>query len=155
MTFQIRPLDPEPFQALFDQPDEILAKQGAIRMRADISPGYPCRVSLVDAPVGSSMLLLNHEHLSLASPYRARHAIFVREHAVPYFPASGEIPDVIASRLMAVRAYDADGMMRDAEIAEGVDLVPIIDRMFTDPQISFLQLHNARRGCFSAQVERA
>lgn len=155
MAFKIKPLPPEPFQALFDLSDEALALQGVKRMRADTSPGYPCRISLVDAPVGSSMLLLNHEHLSHASPYRARHAIFVREGAEPYYPEPGEIPDVIATRLIAVRAYDGTGMMLDAEIAEGTSLAPIIETMFDDPKISFLQLHNARRGCFSAQVERA
>lgn len=155
MTFKIIPLSPEPFSALFDLPEDELSNKGVKRMYVDKPDAFPCRVSLVDAPVGSSVLLLNYEHLPIASPYRARHAIFVREHAEPYFPVPGEIPDVIATRLIAVRAYDDAGMMLDAEIVEGVTLAPIMKNMFANRNVSFLQLHNARRGCFSAQVDRA
>jgi hypothetical protein len=36
--------------------------------------GFPCRVSLVDAEIGESVLLVNYEHLPAASPYRMRYA---------------------------------------------------------------------------------
>ncbi len=155
MSFRIVPLDPAPFRPLFGLPETELAERGVKRLVADVSHGFPCRVSLADAPVGAAMLLLNHEHMGLASPYRARHAIFVREGAEPVFPEMGEIPDVIASRLIAVRAYDSEGMIRDAEIAEGTEIGPIMEAMFEDEEVAFLQLHNARRGCFAAAVERA
>ena len=41
---------------------------------ADRKPGFPCRVSLVDAEIGESVLLVNYEHLPAASPYRMRYA---------------------------------------------------------------------------------
>ena len=154
MTFRITPLDSQPFRHLYGLPDDLLARQGVRRMKVDEVPGFPCRVSLDDAPVGSSVLLLNHEHMPIPSPYRARHAIFVREGAEAVYPEPGEIPSAIACRLIAVRAYDAEGMMKDAEIDEGVNIVPIIERMFDDPEVSFIQLHNARRGCFAANVSR-
>ncbi len=66
---------------LFELPDSVLATQGVLRQIADTCPGFPCRVSLQDAQVGEPVLLLNHEHLPVASPYRSRHAIFVREYA--------------------------------------------------------------------------
>ena len=52
MAFRIRGLDPAPFQPLFDLDDAALAGQGAVRVVADCSPGYPCRIGLTDAPVG-------------------------------------------------------------------------------------------------------
>jgi Protein of unknown function (DUF1203) len=155
MTFRIKPLDPEPFRHLFGLPDDELARQGVRRVVADEKPGFPCRVSLEDAPLGASMLLLNHEYMALPSPYRARHAIYIREGAEPVEPEPDEIPDVIADRLIAVRAYDNGGWMLDAEIDEGTRIAPIIERMFGSPDTAFIQLHNARRGCFAANVERA
>lgn len=154
MTFRIVALDPAPFANLFGLTDAALAAHGAERHVADAKPGYPCRVSLVDAEPGDTLLLVSHEHLPGPRPYRQRHAIFIREGAVQAMPAPGEIPESIARRLLSVRAYDAGGTMRDAEITNGDALTPLVARFFADPDVAFLHLHNARRGCFSAAVER-
>ena len=48
------------------------------RMRSDQPVGFPCRVSLEDAPVGEEVLLLPFTHQDSRSPYRASGPIFVR-----------------------------------------------------------------------------
>jgi hypothetical protein len=155
MTFQITALPPEPFRDLFALSDDALAARGIERRVVDESPGFPCRVSLEDARVGETVLLLNHEHQPARTPYRASHAIFVREGAAQARPAPGEIPDAIARRLLSVRAFDASGRMTDADVVEGADAAPLIERMLADEQASYLHLHYARRGCFAARAERA
>ena len=77
--FVIRGLDPARFQALYGLGDAALAAAGVVRMRVDVSPGFPCRVTLTDVTPGEDVLLLNYEHLAVPTPYRSRHAIFVRE----------------------------------------------------------------------------
>jgi len=81
MSFQIHALSPAQFEPLFSLSDSELAKVRATRMIADAKPGYPCRVSLADAEIGETMILVNFEHQSADSPFRATHAIFVRENA--------------------------------------------------------------------------
>jgi hypothetical protein len=155
MTFQITALPPEPFRDLFALSDDALAARGIERQVVDESPGFPCRVSLEDARVGETVLLLNHEHQPARTPYRAAHAIFVREGAAQARPAPGEIPDAIARRLLSVRAFDASGRMTDADVVEGADAAPLIERMLADEQAACVHLHYARRGCFAARAERA
>jgi hypothetical protein len=70
-------------------------------------------------------------------------------------PAPGEVPDVLARRLLAVRAYDSDSMMIDADVTEGDVVGDVIDRFFAQPETRFIHLHNAKRGCFAATVTRA
>lgn len=70
---------PAPFERLFGLPDEALAAAGAIRVIANAQPGFPCRITLADAAPGEALLLVNHEHLPVDTPYRSRHAIYVRE----------------------------------------------------------------------------
>jgi len=152
--FVIRGLDPAPFTALYGLSDAALAEQGVVRMAVDAKPGFPCRVSLEDAEVGETMLLLNHEHLPVDSPYRQRHAIFVREGAADPAQFANEVPDQLAIRTLSVRAYDADGMMTDADLVEGRALVALIDRFFADPSVAYLHAHNAKRGCFAARIDR-
>lgn len=155
MSFRILGLDPAPFAPLASLDDAALERQGARRYCADEKPGYPCRVSLEDAEPGEAVLLLNWEHLPLATPYRARHAIFVREAAARRFDAVDRIPPALAPRLLALRAFDREGWMLDAELTEGRDLPILVQRLFSDPRVNFLQAHYARRGCFAARIERA
>jgi hypothetical protein len=153
--FVIRGLDPAPFTVLYGLSDAALAEQGVVRMAVDAKPGFPCRVSLEDGNVGETMLLLNHEHLPVDSPYRQRHAIFVREGAVAPAQFDNEVPEQLAIRTLSLRAYDADGMMTDADLVEGRDLAPLIDRFFADPSVAYLHAHNAKRGCFAARIDRS
>jgi hypothetical protein len=152
--FVIRGLDPAPFAALYGLSDAALAEQGVVRMAVDARPGFPCRVSLEDVDVGETVLLLNHEHLPVETPYRQRHAIFVREGAAESARFENEIPDQLAIRTLSLRAYDAEGMMTDADLVEGRALPTLIDRFFADPSVAYLHAHNAKRGCFAARIDR-
>ena len=101
------------------------------------------------------MLLLNYEHLPVASPYRSQHAIYVREHAREYRPQIDQIPEVLQLRLLSVRAFDPRGMMLNADVVEGARLAPMIDQFFEDARTAYIHLHNAKPGCYAARVDRA
>ena len=154
MDFRIRGLDPAPFARYFAMGDAELARHRAARRVADSKPGFPCRVSLADVEPGAPVILLNYEHLPVDSPYRASHAIYVAGAAEP-FDAVGVVPQAMRDRLLAVRAFDADGMMVDADIAEGRVVEPLIARLLERPEVAYLHAHYARRGCFAARIERA
>lgn len=154
MAYVITGIDPAPFRHFFGRKDDALAAQGVIRMTADKKPGYPCRVTLEDAEPGDSVLLLNYEHLPVATPYRSRHAIFVREGAGEAARFVDRVPEQLGTRLLSVRAFDATGMMTDAEVIEGTALEPLIARFFADPAVAYLHAHNAKRGCFAARIDR-
>lgn len=155
MSFQIHALSYARFAPLFKLPDTELAKAGATRMVAGVKPGFPCRVSLADAEPGETVLLLNFEHQPCDTPYRATHAIFVRENAEQAFPDVGAIPEALASRLMSIRAFDQKHYMVDADVVPGSDLSDAIPAMFRNPDVSYLHLHNAKPGCFAASVTRS
>ena len=153
-SFQLVGLPAEPFQALFDLPDDRLAAFGAKRVTASESPGYPCRISLLDAEVGDELLLLPYAHHRVASPYQASGPIYVRKGATQRILPAGEVPDYVRRRLISVRAYDAAHMMVSAEVCEGVDAGSCIEGLLLDRRVGYVHLHNARRGCFSCLATR-
>lgn len=155
MNFQISGLPLSSFAPLFGLSDQELARHDAVRVTADKSPGFPCRISLRDAAVGERLLLLNFEHLAVASPYRSRHAIFVRESATEAHLSIDEVPEQLRGRLLSVRAFDANGMMKGAEVAPGTALERVIEQLFSDPAVDYLHIHNAKPGCYAARVDRA
>ncbi|MFZ9396382.1 MAG: DUF1203 domain-containing protein [Erythrobacter sp.] len=154
MTYLIEGLDPAPFRPLFELGEAELAARGIVRVVADAAPGYPCRVTLEDAQPGERLLLLNHESRSGESPYRARHAIFVRETAQQAAVHEGQVPEVFVPRQLSLRGFDAAGMMVDAMIAEPGTADEALRAMFDDPRIVEIDVHNAIRGCFSARARR-
>ena len=155
-SFRLTALPAAPFASLFELSDSELASRGILRQVVAANPGTPCRVSLVDAAVGETVLLLPYEHQPAAgSPYRSSGAVFVRCGAGQAHPAVNEVPAQVRRRLLSVRAYDADGLMIDADVVEGVDLEVVVARLFADPQAAYLHLHNARPGCYACRVDRA
>ena len=154
MDFQISALDAEHFRHLSGMDTEALVKQGIVVATADSKPGYPCRVSLEDAEVGERMFLMNYEHQPAASPFRSSHAIYVRENASQARPAVNEVPQMLKSRLLSVRAFDAKGMMVAADLVAGEGLVQLLEPMLADTSIEIVHIHNARLGCYLAMAER-
>jgi hypothetical protein len=155
MPFQISGLPRAEFAPLFALTDGELAERQIVRRIVDEFPGFPCRVSLADAEPGERVLLLNYEHLPVASPYRAAHAIYVRENAKDARLARNEVPDVLRRRLLSLRAYDSVGMMRSADVVEGKQIEAVIERMLGDAKVAYIHAHNAKPGCFAARIDRA
>jgi DNA-binding Lrp family transcriptional regulator len=155
MVFRIRGLSPEPFRHLYGLSDEELATEGVKRYVADTKPGFPDRVEMRDGEPGEIFLLINHVCQPANTPYRATHAIFVREGAEQTFDQIDEVPEVMRVRLMSLRAYDEEDMMVDADVVDGMELESVIERFFSNPQVAYIHAHNAKRGCFSGQIDRA
>ena len=155
MSFRITGLSPAPFQHLFGLPDAALAAAGAIRYAATADSRFPDRIEIRDAAPGETVLLVNYEHQPAGTPYRARHAIFVREHAVAAFDAVGEIPPAMRARPLSLRAFDAAGMMNCFALAEGDAVPDAIARLLENADVAYIQAHYAGPGCYAARIERA
>jgi hypothetical protein len=153
-SFQLFGLPPKQFSHLFSLSGEQLTVLGIMRVTADSKPGFPCRVSLLDAEPGEDLLLLPYEHQPAVSPYRASGPIYVRVRSQQSNLRPGEIPPYVALRQISVRAYDVHHMMLAAEVCPGDAVAEEIQRQFSDPRITYIHLHNAKRGCFSCRVER-
>jgi hypothetical protein len=155
MAFRITGLSPEPFDHLFGLPDDKLAEHGVKRYVADEVPGYPCRIEMRDAEPGETVLLLNHVCQPAETPYRASHAIFIREGATDKYDQVDQVPGVMRVRLLSLRAYDTEGMMLDADVVEGDKIEPLISKMFANLDVSYIHAHNAKRGCYAGRIDRA
>jgi len=151
MSFRITGLPAEPFAHLFAMSDAELANHAAVR---EIAAGrYPCRISLTDAEPGDTLILVNHLHQPANSPYRSRHAIYVREGETTY-DAIDAVPDQLRRRSLSVRGFDDAGMITDADLVEGTLLEGLVERFLGNSRTSYLHVHFAKPGCYAARVDR-
>jgi len=155
MHFEIKGLDPAPFFSLYGLSDEALAARGARRVTADHAPGYPCRITLEDAPAGERLLLVHHVSHDVATPYRSAYAIYVREGAETAARYVDAIPPVMQARPIALRHFTAEGNLAGASLAQGESaLRDAIAAAFAREEIAYLHAHNAAHGCFAAEIRR-
>lgn len=155
MGFQISGLNREQFQELFNLDDSDLAAHGARRYVADKQPGFPCRVSLIDADPGERVILLPFSHQPGPTPYQATGPIFVREAAQDCLLGVNQIPNLLRTRLLSLRAYDSKDILTEADVVEGQHLEILLHRFFDSPLVSYIHVHFARPGCFACRVDRA
>ena len=154
MTYRIQGLDPAHFAHLLGASDETLARHDAVRMTADAKPGAPCRITLEDAEPGETLVLVNHvSHAD--GPYRASHAIFVHDGATQAAVYEDDVPPVFATRILSLRAFDLNGMMTDAALAQPGEADAAIRKLLADHAVDHIDVHNATRGCFAARVTRS
>lgn len=154
MTYRITGLPREEFEHLIGAADAELARHNALRMTATVKPGAPCRVTLEDADPGETLILVNHTSHDVANPYRASHAIFVREGAQAAATYVDRIPPVMVARVLSLRAFDVDGMMVDAALAQPGLADQGIRQLLNNPSVAYIHAHNATRGCFAARIDR-
>ena len=155
MTYRISGLEPSQFAHLVGLSDEELQRHGAVRMTANGQPSFPCRIQLEDAKAGETLLLVNHVSHEGNNPYRASHAIFVSESALEAASYEREIPPALDRRILSLRAFDGEGMMVDAALAQPGEADPVIRRMLANDAVDHVDAHTAIRGCFMARAARA
>lgn len=155
MSYRITGLSPAPFAPLFGKSDAELSDLGVERIIADAPDCYPDRITLRDAEVGESLLLLNHQHQPAQSAYQSSHAIFVLEGAEAAYEAVDEIPPVMAHRLLSLRGFNAADKIEDGRVVPGAEADAAIRDMLDNDRIRYIHAHNAGHGCYSGLIERA
>lgn len=154
-NFIVKPLEKNIFVELLSKNDDQLAEVNARWLIADSKPGYPCRVSLIEAEVGERVLLVPFKHHDVLSPYQASGPIFIREGAETAELEINEIPEILTQRLLSVRAYNTENLMIHAETVQGAGFENSIRNQFLNSEVAYLQIHNANPGCFNCNVHRA
>lgn len=154
MTYRIAGLDPADFLPLFALDDVTLAARGATRVVATADRGFPCRASLDDARKGETLILTHHVSHDVATPYRSAYAIYVREDAESAAVYVDALPPVFDGRSIALRGFDAEGMLRKAQLVLDGDGDAKIRDLFDDEEAAYIHAHNAAPGCFAARIER-
>jgi hypothetical protein len=155
MSFRVSGLKAELFRHLYGLSDSELLARGTYRYTVDKTPGFPDRIELRDLTPGETALLVNYTHQGADTPYRASHAIFVREGAEQTCSLIDKIPEVMQRRMLSLRAFDAAHMMVDATLVDGRQARETVEQLLGNDAVAYIQAHYAQRGCYAARIERA
>jgi hypothetical protein len=153
-SFQIHPIDPAIVE---DAARRLAVGDPSVAERVVDSPtGYPCRLSLQEAPVGARVLLFRHRPFRGRSPYAEEGPVFARRGVEPAKLEQGEVPAYVLPRpLVVVRRYDEDEAISGAEVVSGADCAAALSRAFDLDDTAFVHVRSAGYGCFLFRAERA
>jgi hypothetical protein len=114
----------------------------------------PCRHCLRWAQPGEQVVLFPYASIAPGRPYAESGPIFV--HAVPCqsYQAMGEFPAAFREGRV-IRAYDRQQNMIAAEMVGGQEPESVIEKLFDNPEVEFLQVRSAGRGCYTFRIARA
>jgi hypothetical protein len=146
-TFKIRPLSGDVSNRLRDAPTLLIYV-------ADADPGYPCRQCLRDATIGEELILVSHNPFEQDTPYRAASPVFLHRISCATNLDASEVPEQLQRRQLSVRAFDHDALMIDARVIQGAELGSLLNEFFIEDETSFVDIHNASRGCWAARAHR-
>jgi len=139
---------------LFNLNEKELQARGISKIKVDEKPGFPCRISLEDANIGEEILAFNYEHHKANSPYRSSGPVFVRFGVEEAKLKKNEIPKMLEHRYLSLRAYDNGRIMIDATTIEGKILNNTIQTLFSNEKVKYIQVHDAKPGCYNCQIDR-
>ncbi|MEL6357685.1 MAG: DUF1203 domain-containing protein [Bacteroidota bacterium] len=152
MNFQVTAIDRKAFEHLFAKSEKELEALGAKKMSVDAYPGFPCRVSLEDVPIGEEVILLSHPFHEVSSPYRASGPIFVWINATTAQLPLNKLPEMLFKREQSLRAYNAKGMMLSGVTATTGDLEEKLQSLLSMEGVRYVDAHNAKPGCFNCRI---
>jgi hypothetical protein len=152
--FKIKALPYNEFAHLFVANEAELKNIGAVKMIVDEFPGFPCRVSLQDATIGEEVILLAYRHHKTDSPYQSTGPIFIRKNAIEATLVINEIPKILLHRQLSLRCYNKEGIMIHASVVEGKIIAETLQGLFTNNEIAYVHIHNAKPGCYNCVAER-
>src|SRR5437879_5427102 len=151
-TFQVVPLPPE----IADRARRA-AEAGAADhalVTADSPTGYPCRHCLRFAKPRERVILFPYASIPAGHPYSETGPIFVHAEKCERYSATDEYPaDFRNGRVF--RAYDSNYNLIDAQVVNGSEPEPVIERLFQNADTVFVDVRSVTHGCFTFRVQRA
>jgi hypothetical protein len=115
--------------------------------------GFPCRHCLRFARPGERMILFPYPAIPAGRPYSESGPIFVHAEPCQRYSSTNIFPEELREG-RAVRAYDANFDMIDAEVVNGSTPELVIEKLLKNPQTAFLDVRSVTRGCYTFRIER-
>lgn len=127
-----------------------------IRVFANAAGGLPCRHCLGEAAVGEEVLLGSYDLPRPLGLYWTPSPIFVHTAACRRYDLVDHVPDIVAKRLVSLRAYGADDMVIYdlGVVTEGHDAQVPLERILADERCAYVNIHTAKPGCMLCRVVR-
>jgi hypothetical protein len=98
------------------------------------------------------MLVSYNPFAGNASPYRSSSAIFLHAEHCAHLLDRSPLPLQLTRRTLSLQAFDSNEYKLDAKLIDGIQLADALGALAMLPNIHYVDIHNAIRGCWAARA---
>lgn len=120
--------------------------------------GNPCRHCLSDISAGEPLLIMAYRPIPIAQPYAEVGPIFLHAEACDRYDGSAGIPAIFLDRSqMLIRGYGEDDRIvyGSGHVIATSAIEQTAQRLFEQPEISYIHLRSASYNCFQCRIDRS
>ena len=157
--FKIQPID----KHIVDTVRQTMTDQYGHSLNVAVAPNTTglghCRSCLKEFNPGDERILFSYKPSEAGNPYDEIGPVFIHKNECEHYSDTNEFPKEVKKRRIpkpfVLRGYDKQGNMSGTEIVQnGEETENTIDKLFSHPEIDYLQIRNVGAGCFIAKVVR-
>jgi len=115
----------------------------------------PCRHCLRIPLVAEDMILISYRALPDSGPYAEVGPIFVHARVCERYADVASFPRDFLSRSLVIRAYDIDGRIADAVVAQPGEAEPAAYAFLQNDAIAEVHVRHISYTCFDFKIIRA
>ncbi|HYZ16311.1 MAG TPA: DUF1203 domain-containing protein [Candidatus Acidoferrum sp.] len=125
-----------------------------LHVRVSEDDSNPCRSCLRVTKSGSRLILFAHRPFTTDGPYAEIGPVFIHAEECAPYAETERFPADFRPRRLTFRAYDGQGEIDDATVADGADAETVLQRLFARDDVAEVHVRNPAWGCYDFRVVR-
>jgi hypothetical protein len=115
----------------------------------------PCRHCLRTIAPKERRILFTYDRFTGKESLPQPGPVYIHADGCPRYPESAGFPEELRGSPRTVEAYALGRRLKGQEYVADGRFEPIIEKLFADRDVDYLQINSTTAGCFTFRVERA
>jgi len=115
----------------------------------------PCRHCLRTIAPKERRILFTYDRFTGKESLPQPGPVYIHADGCPRYPESAGFPEELRGSTRTVEAYALGRRLKGQEHVADGRFEPIIEKLFADRDVDYLQINSTTAGCFTFRIERA
>ena len=115
----------------------------------------PCRHCLRTIAPKERRILFTYDRFTGKESLPQPGPVYIHADGCPRYPESAGFPEELRGSPRTVEAYALGRRLKGQEYVADDRFEPIIEKLFADRDVDYLQINSTTAGCFTFRIERA
>ncbi len=115
----------------------------------------PCRHCLRTIKPKDRRILFTYDRFTGKESLPQPGPVYIHAESCRRYPENGGFPEELRSSPRTVEAYARGRKLKAQEYVRDGRFEPIIEKLFADRDVDYLQINSTTAGCFTFRIERA
>lgn len=114
----------------------------------------PCRHCLRLISRNDRRILFTYDRFTGKESLPQPGPVYIHAENCPRYPEHGGFPEELRGSPRTLEAYARGRKLKAQEYVNNGRFEPVIDKLFADPEVDYLQINSTTAGCFTFRIER-